>query len=109
MKATTCGDDVTTARDHSARRRPQSSVDLSVEARPPIGDDRHPHFVWDVWCDLVVAGAVWVVLLGLALFALSAVARPLPASYSTGPRPAEVVAPDVSEMCSSSAGVEIVR
>jgi hypothetical protein len=84
-------------------------VDLSVEARPPITEDRHPHFVWDVWCDLAVAGAVWLVLLGLALFALSGVARPLPASYPTGPRPAEAVAPGVSKMRSSSAGVEIVR
>jgi len=100
MKATACRDDVTTVGHHSAKRRPQPSIDLSVEARPPIRKDRHPYFVWNLWCDVAVAGAVWLALFGLALFALSAVARPQPASYPTGPRPSEA---------SSSAGAEIGR
>jgi len=105
MRATVREDDATTA----CRRRPQPSIDLSVEWRPPIRKDRHPHFVWDVWCDAAAPGAVWLLLLGLALVTLSAVARPQPASSPTGPRPSEVVAPDVSEWHSSSAGAEIVR
>lgn len=105
MRATVREDDATTA----CHPRPQPSIDLSVEWRPPIRKDQHPHFVWEVWYDAAVAGAVWLLLLGLALFALSAVARPQPASSPTGPRPWEVVAPDVSELPSSSAGAEIVR
>ena len=105
MKATVREDDATTA----CRRRPPPSIDLFVEWRLPIEKDRHPHVVWDVWCDAAVAVAVWLLLLGLVLFALSAVARPRPASSPTGPRPSEVVAPDVSEWHSSSAGAEIVR
>ena len=103
MKATVRDDDATTA----CRRRPQPSFDL-VEWRPPISKDRHPRFVWDVWCDAAVAGAVWLLLLGLALFALSAVSRPQPASSPTGPRASEVVAPEGSEWHPSSAGAELV-
>ena len=105
MKATVREDDATTA----CHRRPQPSVNLFVEWRPPIEKDRHPHFVWDVWRDVAVAGAGWLLLLGLALFALSAVARPQPASCPAGPWPSEVVAADVSERHSSSVGGEIVR
>jgi len=104
MKATVREDDATTA----CRRRPQPSIDFSAEWRPAIRKDRRPQFVWDVWCDAAVAVAGWLFLLGLALFALSAVTRPQPASSPTGPRP-EVVAPDVVEWHSSSAGAEIVR
>jgi len=100
MKATVCRDDVTTGSHHSARRRPQPSVDLSVEVRPSIRQDRHPRCVWNLWCDVAVAGAVWLVLFGLAISALSAVTRTQPASYPTGPRTSEA---------SSSAGAEIVR
>ena len=105
MKAIVHEDDATTA----YRRRPRPSIDLSVEWRPPVRKDRRPDFVWDVWWDAAVAGAVWLLLLGLALFALSAVARSQPASSPTGPRPSEVVAPDVSERHPSSAGAEIMR
>ena len=104
MKATVRDDDATTA----CHRRPQPSVYLSFEWRRPIRKDRHPQFVWDVWCDAAVGGVVWLLLLALALFALSAVARPQPASSPAGPWPSEVVAPDVSEWPSSSAGAEIV-
>jgi len=103
MKATLYRDDATTGCHHSARPRPQPPVDLSVDARPPIRQD------WRLWCDVAVAGAVWLVLFGLALVALSAVTRTQPASYPTGPRPSEVVTPGVSEMRSSSAGAESVR
>ena len=105
MKAIVREDDPATA----CRRRPQPSIDFSVEWRPPIEKDRHPQLVWDVWCDAAVGGVVWLLLLALALFALSAVTRPRPASSPAGPRPSEVVAPDVSEWPPSSAGAEIVR
>jgi len=105
MKATVREDDATTVR----HQRPQTWVDLFVEWRLPIEKYRHPHVVWDVWCDAAVAVAVWLLLLGLVLFALSAVARPRPASSPTGPRPSEVVAPDLSEWHPSSAGAELVR
>jgi hypothetical protein len=104
MKATVRDDDATIAR----HRRPQPSIDLFVEWRPPIDKGRHPHVVWDVWCDAAVAGAVWLLLFGLALFALSAVARPQPASAPTSPPPSEVVAPEVSEWHSWGADAEIV-
>jgi hypothetical protein len=101
MKATMREDDATTV-----CRQP--SIAFSVEWRPPI-KDRHPRFVWDVWCDAAVAGVVWLLILGLALFALSAVTRPQPTSSPTGPQPSEVVAPDVSEWHPSRAGPESVR
>jgi len=105
MRATVREDDATTA----CRRQPPPPIDLSVEWRLPIRRDRRPDFVWDVWCDAAIAGAVWLLLLGLALSALSAVARPPRASSPTGPRPSEVGAPDVSEWHSPSAGAELVR
>jgi hypothetical protein len=104
MKATVHEDDATTA----YRRRPQPSIDLSVEPPPPARKDRHPDFVSHVWWGAAVAGAVCLLLVGLALFALWAVARPQPPSSPPGPRPPEVVAPDVSEWHSSSAGAQIV-
>jgi len=103
MKATVREDDATTA----CHRRPQPSIDFPREWRPPIRKDRHPQFVWDVWCDAAVGGVVWLLLLALALFALSAVARPQPALSPARPWPSEVVAPDGSEWHSSSAGAEI--
>ena len=105
MKATVREDDATTA----CRRRPQPSIDLSVEPPPPARKDRHPDFVSHVWWGAAVAGAAWLLLLGLTLSALSAVARPQRALSPAGPRPSEVVAPDVVEWHSSSAGAELVR
>ncbi len=82
MKATSRRNDGTT--DHSDWR-PQPSIDLCAHARPRIGEDRDSRIVWNVWCDAAVAGVVWLVLLGLALFALSAVAQHRPAaSHSRG-------------------------
>ena len=84
MKATVREDDVTAARRHS--------VDRSLQWQMPVTKARHPRFVWDVWCDAAVAGAAWPLLIVLALFALSAVARHQPASS-----PAGLVAPEVSK------------
>lgn len=100
MKATLYRDDATAGCHHCARPRPQPSGDLSVDARPPIRQDWRPRFVWNLWCDVAVAGAAWLVLFGLAIFALSAVTRTQPASYPIGPRTSEA---------SASAGAEIVR
>src|SRR5262249_20163930 len=76
------------------------SVDyLLLEGRRSLAARRRPRrqFVWDPWCDLMVAGAVWLVLLGAALIALSAVARPHLAEAPRGYRGAEIVAAAMTE------------
>ena len=74
MKATGRDDGATTA------YRQLPSIDSLIEWRRPIllPKRRRPRFVWESWFDAVVAGAAWLLLFGLALFALSMVARPLP-------------------------------
>jgi hypothetical protein len=91
MKTTAWRDEATTASHHSVRK------------------DRHPRFVWDVWCVAAVAVAVWLILFGLALFALSAMAPSHPASSRAGPWPSAVAAPGGSERHSSTARSGIVR
>jgi hypothetical protein len=43
--------------------------------------DPQPRFVWGVWCNAAIAVVIWLVLLGLALFALAVLAPPHPASF----------------------------
>jgi hypothetical protein len=89
MKTSAWRDEATTASHGSVRK------------------DRHPDFVWNFWCVVAVAAAVWLILFGLALFALSAMAGLEPASSRDGSRPSAVVAPGGSEMHASSARSEI--
>jgi hypothetical protein len=55
----------------------------------------------------MVAGAAWLLLFGLALFALSTVTRPQSAGSPIDPWDAEIATP-VAEPSSSSADVEVV-
>ena len=79
MKATGRDDGATAT---ASGQRPRPSIDSPIEWRRPIlvPKRRRPRFVWESWCDALVAGATWLLLFGLALYALSTVAR----SQSTG-------------------------
>lgn len=98
MKATGRDDGATTA------YRQLPSIDSLIEWRRPIllPKRRRPRFVWESWFDAVVAGAAWLLLLGLALFALSTVARPQSAGAPIDPWDAEIATPGAERIPSSS-------
>jgi hypothetical protein len=93
----------------ASRQLPRPSIDSPVEWRRPIlaTKRRHPRFAWESWCGAMVAGAAWLLLFGLALFALSTVTRPQSAGSPIDPWDAEIATP-VAEPSSSSADVEVV-
>ena len=103
MKATFRQGAAATARGGSARLRPPSlsssapPVD-TARAKLPAGEDRDASRLWDACGDMVVAVAAWLVLLGLALSALSAVVPPTRAAAPTAMSPSADVARSVSEM-----------
>src|SRR5262245_11573179 len=74
MKAATRGERITT----TCGQLPLRSVDHLLEWRRPVVIRRHRRrrFIWGFWCDVAAAGAVWLLLLGSAIVALSTVARP---------------------------------
>jgi hypothetical protein len=88
MKATLRRDDRTPARSDWG---PQPSIDLSARSRERIREDRDSDLIWNVWYDVAFAGVVWLILLGLVLFALSAVARHQPAAPHSGRVGTEIV------------------
>jgi hypothetical protein len=106
MKATTSrqGDPVMT-RAHSARFRtptPTGSTspcpeDLpgapSAQAQPMAGQDRGDLLLVDLWKQAAVAVVGWLILLGLALLALSTVAQQPPPAPPVAPVRSKVVAP----------------
>jgi hypothetical protein len=104
MTATVREDSATRAR---SKLRP--SIESVFEWRRPIllVRRRRPRFVWESWCDAVVVGAAWLFLFGLALFALSAVARPQSAGPPIDPWDAELATPVVRRP-SPNAGIEMV-
>jgi hypothetical protein len=59
-----------------------------------VSQDHADLILWDVWKRAGIAVAGWLLLLGLALFALSKVAQPLPPAPPSAPARANVIAPD---------------
>jgi hypothetical protein len=98
MKATGRDDGATTA------YRQLPSIDSLIEWRRPIllPKRRRPRFVWESWFDAVVAGAAWLLLFGLALSALSMVARSQSAEVPIDPWDAEIATPVAERIPSSS-------
>jgi hypothetical protein len=92
----------------ASRQLPRHSIDSPVEWRRPLlaTKRRRTRFVWESWCDAMVAGAAWLLLFGLALFALSTVTRPQSAGAPIDPWDAETATP-VAEASSSSADIEV--
>jgi hypothetical protein len=87
-------------------RRLPPSVDCLVEWRPPVTQERHPQPVREAGTGAVVAVAVWLLLFGLAIAALSAVARPQSAAAPASRRALDVVTPETSDWRSPSAGAD---
>jgi hypothetical protein len=98
MKATGRDDGAATA------YRQLPSIDSLMEWRRPIlvPKRRRPQFVWESWWAGVVAAAAWLLLLGLALFALSMVARPESGGALIDPWDAEIATPVAERISSSS-------
>jgi hypothetical protein len=100
MKATGRDNGATTA----SRQQPRPSIDSPVEWRRPLlaTKRRRPWFAWESWYDVMVAGTAWLLLFGLALFALSTVTRP----QSGSPIDPWIATP-VGERSSSGADLEV--
>jgi hypothetical protein len=99
MKATGRDDGAATA------YRQLPSIDSLIEWRRPIlvPKRRPPRFVWESgWAAVVAGGATWLLLFGLALFALSMVARPQSAEVPIDPWDAEIATPVAKRIPSSS-------
>ena len=94
----------------ACRQLARLSVDYLLEQRRSLAirPRRRRQFVWDYWCDLMVAGAAWLLLFGLALAALSTVARPHSAESPLELRGAEIVPAGMTEPSSSRAGGQML-
>jgi len=79
----------------TARRFSDAAVNLLAHSKPPART-RVDSLLWEVYCGALVALALWLVLFGLALLALSMAttrARPMVAPLG---RPPQFVTPGVS-------------
>lgn len=87
----------------TARRLSDAAVNLLAHSKPPART-RVDSLLWEVYCGALVALALWLVLFGLALLALSTAAtwaRPMVAPLGRLP---EFVTPGVSGTDSPDGG-----
>jgi hypothetical protein len=67
--------------------------DRSEQGPPRVSRNRDALIAWDVWKRAGIAVTGWLLLLGLALFALSKVTQPLPPAPPSAPARSNVIAP----------------
>ena len=87
--------DTAAARGVSARLD-DASVDLPASSKPPV-QKRVDSLVWGVYRDALATVVIWLVLVGLAFFALSTVATRVRPTVAPLGRLPEFVTPGVSE------------
>jgi len=87
----------------TARRLSDAAVNLLAHSKPPA-PTRVDSLLWEVCCGALVALALWLVLFGLALLALSTAATWAPPMVAPLGRLPEFVTPDVSGTDSPDGG-----